>query len=63
MQSKGEPSRMAGQKEKVAKRARYLKRELRIEESTGSSGTIVKLQGLSAAIAPRVDEKIELKSR
>ena len=54
---------MAGQKEKVAKRARYLKRELRIEESTGSSGTIVKLQGLSAAIAPRVDEKIELKSR
>ena len=46
---------MAGQREKVPKA------ELRIEEITGSSGMIVRLQGVSVATAPRVGEKIELK--
>ena len=51
---------MAGQREKVATN-QVPEAELRIEEITGSGGTIIKLQGVSVVTAPRVGEKIELK--
>jgi hypothetical protein len=60
MQSKAEPSHMAGQIEKVATN-QVPEAELRIEEVTGSSGTIVRLQGVSVVAVPRTGEKIELK--
>ena len=60
MQSKREPSYMTGQIEKIA--ANHVpEAELRIVEVTASSGTIVRLQGVSVATAPRTGEKIELK--
>src|SRR5436853_6955779 len=60
MRSKGEPSHMAGQIEKVATN-QVPEAELRIVEVTASSGTIVRLQGVSVATTPRTGEKIELK--
>ena len=50
---------MAGQREKVA--IGPIEAELRIEESTGSSDSIVRLQGVLVGTAPRVGEKVELK--
>jgi hypothetical protein len=50
---------MAEQREKVTT-IQMPKAELRIEEDTGSSGTIIRLQGVSAVTAPRVGETIEL---
>lgn len=47
----------AGQKEKVTT-IHKPEAELRIEEITRSTGSIVRLQSVSTAIAPRVDEKI-----
>ena len=60
MRSKRELSHMAGQIEEVAT-TQVLEAELRIVEVTGSNGTIVRLQGVSVATAPRTGEKIELK--
>ena len=51
---------MAGERKKIATN-QVLEAELRIEEITGSSGTIVRLQGFSVVTAPRLGEKIELK--
>lgn len=59
MRSKGEPSHMAGQIEKVTTN-QVPEAELRIVE-VASSGTIVRLQGISVATTPRTGEKIELK--
>lgn len=59
MRSKGEPSHMAGQIEEVAT-TQVPEAELRIVEVTGSNGTIIRLQGVSVATAPRTGEKIEL---
>ena len=50
---------MAGQRENVA--IGPIEAELRIEESTGSSDSIVRLQGVLVGTAPRVGEKVELK--
>ncbi len=50
---------MAEQREKVTT-IQMPKAELRIEEDTGSSGRIIRLQGVSVATAPRVGESIEL---
>jgi hypothetical protein len=50
---------MTGQKEKVA--IGPIAAELRIEENTGSSGTIIRLQGVLVGTTPRVGENIELK--
>lgn len=50
---------MAIEREKVAKN-QMLKAELRIEEITGPGRSIVRLQGVTGAIAPRVGEKVEL---
>lgn len=50
---------MAEQREEVTT-IQMTKAELRIEEDTGSSGTILRLQGVSVATAPRVGENIEL---
>jgi hypothetical protein len=61
MRSKGELSHTAGQIEKVATN-QVPEAELRIVEVTASSGTIVRLQGVSVATAPRTGEKIELKA-
>src|SRR5207237_6088377 len=58
MQSKREPSHMAGQIKKVATN-QVLEAELRIEEITASSGTVVRLQGVSVATAPHTGEKID----
>jgi len=52
MRSKGEPSHIAGQIEKVAT-IQVLEAELRIVDVTASTGTIVRLQGVSAATAPQ----------
>ena len=60
MQPKREPSHMAGQIKKVAT-DQVPEAELRIVEVTASNGTIVRLQGVSVATAPRTGEKIELK--
>ena len=60
MRSKGEPSHMAGQIEKVATN-QVPEAELRIVEVTASSGTIVRLQDVAVATTPRTGEKIELK--
>lgn len=60
MRSKREVSHIAGQIEEVAT-TQVLEAELRIVEVTGSNGTIVRLQGVSVATAPRTGEKIELK--
>ena len=60
MRSKGEPSHMAGQIERVAT-IQVPQAELKIVEVTASTGPIVRLQGVSAATAPRTGEKIELK--
>lgn len=60
MRSKGEPSHMAGQIEKVAT-IQVPEAELRIVDVTASTGALVRLQGVSAATAPRTGEKIELK--
>lgn len=49
---------MAGQRETVA--IGPIKAELRIEESTGSSSTSVRLQGVLVGTAPRMEEMIEL---
>lgn len=49
---------MAGQREKVA--IGPIEAELRIEESTGSSSTSVRLQGVLVGTAPRMGEMIEL---
>lgn len=50
---------MAGQKNKVTT-IHIPEAELRIEEITGSSGSIVRLQSVSTATAPRVGEKLQL---
>jgi hypothetical protein len=50
---------MAGQKEKITT-IQIPEAELRIEEITGSSGSIVRLQSVSTVTAPRVGEKIQL---
>jgi hypothetical protein len=50
---------MAGQIEEVAT-TQVPEAELRIVEVTGSNGTIIRLQGVSVATAPRTGEKIEL---
>ncbi len=50
---------MAGQIERVAT-YQVPRAELRIVEVTASSSTIVRLQGVSAATAPRTGEKVEL---
>jgi len=50
---------MAGEREKVARGP--IEAELRIEESTGSSSTSVRLQGVLVGTAPRMAEMIELK--
>lgn len=60
MRSKAEPSHMAGQIEKVAT-IQVPEAELRIVDVTASTGALVRLQGVSAATAPRTGEKIELK--
>jgi len=51
---------MPGQIERVAT-IQVPQAALRIVEVTASTGTIVRLQGVSAATAPRTGEKIELK--
>lgn len=51
---------MAEQKERVAT-IQMPEAELRIEEGSGSSGTIVRLQGVLVGTAPRMGETIELK--
>jgi hypothetical protein len=61
MRSKRELSHMAGRIEEVAT-TQVLEAELRIVEVMGSNGTIVRLQGVSVATAPRTGEKIELKA-
>ena len=50
---------MVRQTEKVTT-IRIPETELRIEEITGSSGSIVGLQSVSTTTAPRVGEKIQL---
>ena len=50
---------MAEQREKVTT-IQTPKAELRIEEDIGSSGPIIRLQGISVATAPHVGENIEL---
>jgi len=60
MQSKREPSRMAGQIKKVAT-IQVLEAELRIVEVTAASGAVVRLRDVSVATAPRTGERIELK--
>ena len=50
---------MAEQREKVTT-IQMPRAELRIEEDTGSSGTIIRLQGVSVATAPRAGENIAL---
>jgi hypothetical protein len=50
---------MTEQREKVAT-IQSPKAELRIEENTGSGGTILRLQGAWTATAPRVGENIDL---
>ena len=49
---------MAGPREDVAMSS--TEAELRIEERTGLSGKVVRLQGVLVGAAPRVGEKIEL---
>lgn len=56
MPCKREPSHMAGQIGKVAM-YQVPQAELRIVEVTASSGMLVRLQGVSAATAPRAGEK------
>jgi hypothetical protein len=60
MQSKREPSHITAQIKKV-RTNQVPEAELRIEEVTAASGTVVRLQGVSVATAPRTGEKIELK--
>jgi len=50
---------MIGQRKKGTISA--IEAELRIEESAGSSDSIVRLQGVLVGTAPRVGEKVELK--
>ena len=60
MRSKREPSHMPAQIERIAT-IQVPQAELRIVEVTASTGTTVRLEGVSAATAPRTGEKIELK--